>query len=211
MCEMDCFDTSKVHFDGMIANNGQLIYDEQGKVIYSSPFSGRLKEIIVDNFNKKRIPMLLASDDYIFANFLNYKMIKIQQSFDSPMPIIKDYEGENIYLCSALKDETTNWDEIPELSEIANITYWHDCAIDISSITTSKATGIQKVLDYYNISLEDTMAIGDGNNDIEMLEYCHTSIAMGNSEQDVKEAANYITTDINNDGIYNAFKHYGLI
>ena len=68
----------------------------------------------------------------------------------------------------------------------------------------SKATGIEKVLSYFGVGRSDSVAIGDGSNDIEMVEYADIGIAMGNSSGDLKAVADYITTDIEEDGIKNA-------
>lgn len=68
----------------------------------------------------------------------------------------------------------------------------------------SKASGIEKVLSYFNASREDSVAIGDGSNDIEMVEYAKIGIAMGNASQDLIRVADYVTTDVENDGIKNA-------
>ena len=61
------------------------------------------------------------------------------------------------------------------------------------------------------IPMEDTVAIGDSNNDLPMLKYAHTSIAMGNSSKQVLETADYITTDVDKDGIWNALKWLGVL
>lgn len=76
---------------------------------------------------------------------------------------------------------------------------------------TSKAVGIEKVCKYLGIAREDTVAVGDSFNDVEMIEYAGTGIAMGNSRGDLKELADYVTTDIMEDGIKNAMEHFGLI
>lgn len=55
------------------------------------------------------------------------------------------------------------------------------------------------------------MAFGDGHNDIDMLEYVHIGIAMGNANDEVKKHADDITDDIDQDGIYNALKKYHII
>ena len=67
------------------------------------------------------------------------------------------------------------------------------------------------VTDYLKIPMEDTVAIGDSNNDLPMLKYAHTSIAMGNSSKQVLETADYITTDVDKDGIWNALKWLGVL
>lgn len=76
---------------------------------------------------------------------------------------------------------------------------------------TSKAAGIEKICEYLGIKREDTFAFGDSFNDVEMIRYAGTGIAMGNSRGDLKELADYVTTDIWNDGIKNALEHFGLI
>ena len=55
------------------------------------------------------------------------------------------------------------------------------------------------------------MAFGDGENDMEMLKFVQTGIAMGNGDKEVKEIADYVTDDIDDGGIYSALKHFGII
>lgn len=75
----------------------------------------------------------------------------------------------------------------------------------------SKATGIEFLINHLNIPHENTFAIGDSTNDLSMLEYAHNSIAMGNSNEALFPLVSYVTTNVNEDGIYNALKHYELI
>lgn len=75
----------------------------------------------------------------------------------------------------------------------------------------TKATGIKYLLDYYDIPIENAYAFGDSNNDLDMLRFVPNSIAMGVSTPEVLEVAAYHTTDVLDDGIYNAMKYYGII
>lgn len=75
----------------------------------------------------------------------------------------------------------------------------------------NKSYGIKKYVDYYGIGLEDTIAFGDGPNDIDMLQYVSCGVAMGNSRQEVKDAADYVTKGVSEDGIAYALSHLGLI
>ena len=75
----------------------------------------------------------------------------------------------------------------------------------------SKAWGIKWICRHLGISIENTYAFGDSANDIDMLKYVKHGIAMGNASEITKNAADYITTDMYNDGILNGLKHYELI
>lgn len=76
----------------------------------------------------------------------------------------------------------------------------------------SKATGIQFILDEFGLDISQAHAVGDSTNDLPMLEYVPHSIAMGNSDpKSLFEKVEYVTTDIDKNGIINALKHYGFI
>lgn len=76
----------------------------------------------------------------------------------------------------------------------------------------SKATGIQFVLDYYRLSLDEAYAFGDSNNDLTMLNYVPNSIAMGNSKpESLKELVSHVTESSSNDGIMWALKKYNFL
>lgn len=82
---------------------------------------------------------------------------------------------------------------------------------DIMLPDVNKSVGIAKVLEYYGAHVSQTIAIGDGENDIEMLELCATGIAMGNASDSVKAHADLITERIENDGLYKAFEMCDLL
>ena len=58
---------------------------------------------------------------------------------------------------------------------------------------------------------EDTISFGDAKVDLSMFECGGFNVAMGNGGPEIKEAADYITNDVNEDGLYNAFKYLKLI
>ena len=70
---------------------------------------------------------------------------------------------------------------------------------------------MDKIIEYYGINISETMAFGDGGNDITMIEHAAIGVAMGNANEGVKEVADYITDDVDNNGIYNALKHFSII
>lgn len=82
---------------------------------------------------------------------------------------------------------------------------------EITTYGINKAYGIQKVLDYYGGTVENTIGFGDGPNDFEMIEFVHTGVVMGNGIDELKAKADYVTTSIMEDGIKHALEHLKLI
>lgn len=76
----------------------------------------------------------------------------------------------------------------------------------------SKATGIARIVAHHGISMENTFAIGDSNNDLPMLTAVHTAIAMGNaSPASLFAKVSYVTTKASEDGILHALSHFGFL
>jgi Cof subfamily protein (haloacid dehalogenase superfamily) len=82
---------------------------------------------------------------------------------------------------------------------------------EISNKHINKATGIQIVLEYLGKTKDAVIAIGDGPNDIEMIEFAGIGIAMGNAQEVLKSLANEVTDSVLENGIYNSFKKHELI
>ncbi len=86
-----------------------------------------------------------------------------------------------------------------------------DNADNLTVKDITKAHAIDCLLKYLGISIEDTIAFGDAKIDIPMLEYCNIGVAMGSGGEEIKAMADYVTDDVDNDGLYKAFVHFGLI
>lgn len=75
----------------------------------------------------------------------------------------------------------------------------------------NKATGMELYLRHVGIDREDSIAVGDGPNDLQMMEYAGIGVAMGNAREEVKKRADMVTEAIGEDGLYLAFERLGLI
>ena len=63
---------------------------------------------------------------------------------------------------------------------------------------------MEELAEALGIPMADTVAVGDSSNDLEMLQRAGTAIAMGNATQGIRDLADYVTTDVMEDGIWNA-------
>ena len=80
--------------------------------------------------------------------------------------------------------------------------------ISIKGIT--KATGLKQITSYLNIPIEDTIAIGDSLNDLDILQEAGLSICMGNGADECKKIADFTTKHRSDDGLAYALKHFNL-
>ena len=82
---------------------------------------------------------------------------------------------------------------------------------EITCTGETKATGIERYINHIGGDLKNTIGFGDGLNDVDMLSKTATAVAMGNAKPPTKAIADYITDSVNQNGLWNAFVHFGLI
>ncbi|MER2064299.1 MAG: Cof-type HAD-IIB family hydrolase [Alkalibacterium sp.] len=221
---------NELGIDSYIAMNGQLVVHE-GEVIYHNPIEKETVDQLIDWAVEQNDGIILCGAKDIFSNSIVslakrssvltllkglVKLIpgSIQLSFFSRLikkpPKPEDYEGKPIYQVII---ETSQEDEVKykEAFSTLNFARSNHYTVDIISKGISKATGIAHYLEHVGADVADTYGIGDSPNDLEMLGYVGTSIAMGNGWDNVKEIANYVTADVDKDGIEKALKHFELI
>ena len=209
-----------IGFDGVIAACGNHV-EVDGKIIYEKILEPDIVKKIIRLCRTYRMPIVLEGPvkhwldangfendpyvDYLFADLGDAAVVLAEgvEAYSDDIYINKfsadvfeytDFEA----IRNALKDE------FDFLLHEGNI-------VECVPKGTSKATGIEWLCNHMGIAREDTYAIGDSVNDLDMLAFVGHGIAMGNATQVAKDAAEYITTSLHEEGIYTALKHYGLI
>lgn len=204
--ELKQLDLLKYNFDGFVLLNGQLVLDKEMNVISSRTIEGEDKKELIDLFNKKTVPMILVEKDRLFMNFQNDYVIKTQADISSPVYDIGEYIGADVYMSTIF---------VPRGEEVGftNLcsSRWHDLAMDVYLPDGGKVYGIKKFCEREDLDRKDVIAFGDGDNDIEMLRFASMGVAMGNAPENVKAEADYVTDRVENNGIWNALEHFGVI
>ena len=85
---------------------------------------------------------------------------------------------------------------------------WTEDFVDIIGNGASKALGLEVMAEHFGFTPEEAMAIGDGANDISIIRRAGIGIAMGNASPEVREAADYVTADVDDDGLAKALIKY---
>lgn len=222
--------------DGMIGGNGAYVEDH-GKVIMHQGLSLEDVKHVVDWCNNRKLGFYLEANSGMYCNDYMLEqgpetMIKYAQgkganledaksSAESFLHSFIPVHGEDMYrddvnkisfILSSYQDHLDSKKEFPHL--VANT--WGgkgEVALfgDLGPTGITKRHAIEVLMDYLGADFKDTISFGDAKIDLSMFECCAYNVAMGNGGPEIKEAADYITTDVNDDGLYNAFKHLGLI
>ena len=88
---------------------------------------------------------------------------------------------------------------------------WHPAFTDITAKGADKGEGILTLAAHLGLDSQYTMAFGDGGNDSSMIKAAGIGVAMGNALESLKDEADYTTTSVDDDGVLNALRHFGLI
>ena len=197
----------KIKFDGIIASTGQYCADLDGNPFYIQSFDNIQTKEVLSLFNEKKYSICLKTEYGSYLNYVDSISEEIFKQYDKKAWPVKDYQGEKIYQAMLYIKKEEIVDIKDRLNSLA-ITSWHPLMADLIPKDGGKSKGIMKYLEKENIDISKTMAFGDSNNDIDMLKTVSIGVAMGNSSIELKEIADYITSDCLDDGILNALKHF---
>jgi Cof subfamily protein (haloacid dehalogenase superfamily) len=204
-----------------ICGNGYLLIAPDGQIVECMGY--------LDSEQKKSARHVFESVglDYMFygTQHIWYEQGKVKQSDLDKLVALGEVEPEPLP-----KDEIDNLGEVIKILAFCEDTGIEDEArkiadrnpairlfrssfqfIEIVRPEVNKGLGLKKLLERLDIKPEEVVAIGDGENDIEMFEVAGLSVAMGQSEPHVKEAADIITASNAEAGVAKFLEEQGLV
>lgn len=200
-------------FDGYVCMNGSLVYvgDE---VVYRHPMDSGESEMIAGILEKNSISSVVYNETEVNMNAMHGAALQVLSELAiEPLPpasLVKVAESPVYQYTPVMDDESFKRLLAPRLYKSV-ATRWHPAFLDIVPCGSSKAVGLEKAIEYFGISRAETVAFGDGENDIPMLEYAGTGIAMGNASETVKSMADYVTDTVDREGVRKALEHFCLL
>ena len=192
--------------DGFVTLNGGYCV-VGGKVVYKNPLPVGAVKAVVERLEENPFPCMFCDEHGMFITMINDRVETLQDALNLPMSPM--FEPKKALETEVLQIVTYGWEEESFFRELpgAKVTSWLGYGFDVVNSTTNKWDGILHVLEGYGIDPADAAAIGDADNDREMLAGAGYSIAMGNAEDDVKACAKFVTSHIDDDGFMKAIEH----
>lgn len=184
-----------------------------GETIYENPFDRDQMIRLYEMAAESEFPMIFMSDSHMRATTPDHQYVKdslAQLKFDYPEVDLNFPMDQTIYQALLFCEENEENNFIKSHPAF-HFLRWHRFACDILPYGGSKAIGVNKIMKALRLDHAQSYAIGDGFNDVEMVQEVGTGIAMGNAVEPLKEVADYVTADVDEDGVAKALEAYNLL
>lgn len=197
--------------DGFITVNGAYCFIDK-QVIFCSPIPQDDVSAVIKMSDEMGFACMVVGEkevvmyhsnakvDVIFRQMLNVRQMKESNDIDALLrqpvlqltPVISENEERQI---------------MPLLTHCVSSRWYPDFA-DITARDVDKGRGLTAVMSYKGLSREETMAFGDGGNDIPIIKAAGIGVAMGNANESLKSVADYVTAAVDDNGIESALDYW---
>ena len=207
-----------IHSDYYININGATIADSSYHIIKEYPMSEKSFAEVVRAATEKDVAIGLKYAKEI-AVYNKYPEFMHTYTKGNKLPDLifdhstdKDYhKSHGLPMGAFLIGDNDILKAIPEKVSGLEFVRAYDRAIECYKKGVSKGVALAWVAKRLGIEMSEVMAFGDSDNDIPMIKEATIGIAMGNGEDEVKEAADYVTAACDDLGIVKALKHFEII
>ena len=200
-------------FDGLITVNGQYCL-AGNRVLRSSPIDCATVVREVERLEASAAPCLFLNEtETLYVNpgpLAGIFPKQLNLPLPDPVPL-RQVLGQDIYQMTAFFTREEELAAGESFFPGLEVMRWHPDFVDVIAPGGGKDKGMDAMLAHFAIPLEETMAFGDGENDLPMLRHAHIGVAMGNAGDLVKGEADYVTDPVDEEGILTALEHFGLL
>ncbi len=220
----------KYNFDGVIASAGGYVLCED-QLIFDCPMTDKQFQKAMDVFDRNNVFCTIESahgsfTDPRFKEYLkntpgkaNSELLRWRKQLEKELDIrsLAEYDNSPIYKIIIMATDKASLEEPKKLlSDEFQFCIQPDNSSniingEIINLKFNKGLAVQKVCDYYNIPIENSISFGDSMNDLEMIETTACSVVMDNGADALKEIADIIAPSVEEDGLYKVFDQLHLI
>ena len=198
----------------IVSYQGGLV-KEGDNILYERYLTEEQAENILKWAKSEKIHVNLYNDDILYSEKDDYEIQRYCSIQHTPREICEFSKIKKTKVNKILAIDYSNADRIaryekelpklfPDLYIIKSTNYF----LEFSNKEASKYCAVKFLQKYWNISDNETLCIGDQNNDIELLKSGGIKVAMENATDELKKYADYITDSVYNDGFVKAVKEF---
>ena len=202
-------------FDGIVSGCGTRI-EYHDEVVFYHRLDNAMVERTLKVIREFGFRPILEGANHLYMDDEDFKEdfygLKVRQEMGDDLCTIKDTRGKwEISKMSCATEECDIEGCYEVLKEDYDFMIHNPQVVEMVPKGFDKGFGIRKVCEILDVPIEDTVAIGDSINDLEMLEAAGVSVCMGNGAPKAKEISDFVTKPLHEDGIYHALEYLRLI
>lgn len=196
-------------FDGEILINGQLCMLD-GRCVYDHPIAGDDLEMAIAGAQAWEMTLGFLSGHESFVNRIDDRVLAACRYAGMAVPkvapaaLARSLPIYQIHFYGAPGTEVLLLGRTRQLTA----TRWSANFADVFPADGGKDRGMAALCAHLGISPAQTIAFGDGENDLSMLKWAGTGVAMGNASKSVQKHADYVTDSVDEHGIAHAIEHF---
>ena len=203
-------------FDGYILLDGSYCTTHTGEVIHRNCIPADDIKRLIEFHKSNPFPIEVVYENHETMSETNEHVERLWANVAIPVPPIVPFadtkSDEVLQLGLFLSpNEEEELQIIERYMPNCKSVRWSTGFYDVVPKNSGKHTGIDRIIAHYGIKLDETMAFGDGGNDISMIRHAAIGVAMGNAGDNVKAVADYVTTSVDEDGVLNALKKFNIL
>ena len=203
---------NELEIDSYVSFNGQYVV-YKGNPIFTDGVAREQLDAIVHYDSAQNVNFVFLDEREMVANVAGNPMIEGSlATLKYPYPRVEAdfYLKEPVYQTLVFiegEKEVTYKNAFPNVQFV----WWHPFSCDILPKDGSKARGIQKFIEAAGVPMSETIAFGDGLNDVEMLSAVGLGVAMGNAHPEALAVADVVAPHVDDDGLYKVMKQLKII
>ncbi len=187
-----------------ITYNGGVITDNNKKVIYEKLLHKNISDIIINFAKKNNANIIIWNNNELFVDEINDSILFYEKTSGKKAIIFSNEEFckvNKIILYGKYNTLTEYKKELEEISQDIHCEFSSNNYLEFFDKEVSKGYALEFLCNYLNIKASECIAIGDNYNDLSMIEYAGVGVAMGNSPEEVKRSADFVTLTNEEDGV----------
>lgn len=189
-------------------NGAMIVMGKTREILYKQNIESCDARDILKWGRKLKTTVIAWSDNKLYANELNDRVHDYKKlSLVEPILITDEEElinnGVTKFLWYDDAEKIRHYQEVLADKLSKGVTYCTSkpTFLEFFDSRVSKAVAMEKIGEHFGIRREEMVAIGDGFNDLPMIEYASLGVAMGNAPEEIKKKADYVTLSNDDDGI----------
>ncbi len=208
-------------------NGSRVIHVRTGEVLYNQPMTVEEGRAVLEHMKKfDRVRPMIDKGDYMYVTDVFDSMITLEGRLFNVMKYearnghfklcevddlaaFADYEINKILTFSDPEYLNAHYREMEEpFKDTLSCMFTAPFYFEFTARGVDKANALQQICEKLGLEKEEMICFGDAQNDVSMIEFCGIGVAMGNAEEEVKEAADEVTLTNDEDGIAVTLEKY---